>query len=141
MNEQNDRMVSEHVLRMHRYTPPGLEEGTPVTEQMASLNLDENETEVTDTPVYQKFNKLLHGGLSVTNKKRGGPNKTPELLSIPFIKKYIHYAKSRIKPVLTKEASDYISDAYSELRVQNMESSHQYKVFLIFFLFLLYFFK
>lgn len=28
-DEKRDRMVSEHVLRMHRYMQPGLEEGKP----------------------------------------------------------------------------------------------------------------
>ena len=27
IDEQRDRMISEHVLRMHRYLPPGVEEG------------------------------------------------------------------------------------------------------------------
>jgi DNA replication licensing factor MCM3 len=26
-DEQRDRQISEHVLRMHRYTQPGVEEG------------------------------------------------------------------------------------------------------------------
>lgn len=29
-DEQRDRMISEHVLRMHRYLQPGVEEGTSI---------------------------------------------------------------------------------------------------------------
>lgn len=29
VNETRDRQISEHVLRMHRYLQPGLEEGEP----------------------------------------------------------------------------------------------------------------
>ena len=35
-----------------------------------------------------------------------------------FMRKYIHVAKE-IKPVLTREAADYISDEYSKLRSQD----------------------
>lgn len=35
VDEQRDRMISEHVLRMHRYMQPGVEEG----EQLSRLKL------------------------------------------------------------------------------------------------------
>ncbi len=47
--------------------------------------------------MFQKFNKLLHGGLS---RKRGG---NMDVLSLPFLKKYLQYAKDRFRPVLTEE--------------------------------------
>jgi DNA replication licensing factor MCM3 len=120
INDARDRSVSEHVLRMHRYLAAGSEEGAPVREnQNQNLSVgDQADIEgARDTPVYEKYNPLLHAGLAAavqtTRRKR---NKDVQVVSIPFIRKYIQYAKLRIKPVLTKGASDYIIATYSGLR-------------------------
>jgi len=67
---------------------------------------DEDEKENLKTPVYQKHDRLLHG-----DRKKG-----EKLLSIPFIKKYLLYAKTRIKPVLDEEAQRRVIDAFADLR-------------------------
>lgn len=121
-------MISEHVLRMHRYLQPGVEEGTPavdVLEQNLSVGGDAAEESVArqETNVYEKFNPLLHGG--VTTSSGRGANKRKEVLSIQFIKKYIQYAKNRIKPVLTKPAADYIVSVYTSLRNDDLASNQK----------------
>src|SRR3984957_1221587 len=109
INDARDRQISEHVLRMHQYRQPGTEEGAPVREQSQQtlgVGLEEDTTAGKETNVYERFNAILHSGMTVTSGK--GKNKKIDVLSIGFIKKYIQYAKSRIKPVLTKAASDHI---------------------------------
>ncbi|KAK2741265.1 MCM DNA helicase complex subunit [Onygenales sp. PD_40] len=117
IEDAKDRMVSEHVLRMHRYRHPGMEEGAPVREQGGNslgVGLEENQDSNRPTDVYEKFNVMLHAGVTVTTGR--GSSRKIEVVSIPFIKKYIQYAKSRIKPVLTKGAADHIVATYSALR-------------------------
>ncbi|KAL9115243.1 MAG: hypothetical protein Q9227_001037 [Pyrenula ochraceoflavens] len=121
IDDKRDRDVSEHVLRMHRYRQPGTEEGAPIREQpnqMLGVGLDD-ETDATarTTEVYEKFNQMLHVGVRAKN------GKTPEVISIPFIKKYIQYAKSRIKPVLTKGAADHIVATFSDLRNEELSGA------------------
>ncbi|KAF5022225.1 hypothetical protein F66182_5740 [Fusarium sp. NRRL 66182] len=126
IEDTRDRHVSEHVLRMHRYRQPGTEEGAPVREQgTQSLGVSAaNQTESQGpTEVYQKYDVMLHSGVTITSGR--GSNKKPEILSIPFMKKYIQYAKTRIKPVLTQEASDRISDIYVGLRNDEMEGNQR----------------
>lgn len=112
VNPTRDRVISEHVLRMHRFVPPGLMEGEPIREKSAvtlAVGDDEtNEQELLEQPMFEKFNTLLHAGIQ--NKKSNN------ILSIPFLKKYVQYAKQRVQPVLTKGASDYIVTTYSSLR-------------------------
>ncbi|KGQ02121.1 hypothetical protein PAAG_11072 [Paracoccidioides lutzii Pb01] len=125
IEDARDRMVSEHVLRMHRYRHPGTEEGAPVREQVNStlgIGLEENQDANRPTEVYEKFNVMLHAGMSATGR---GPNKKIEVLSMPFIKKYIQYAKSRIKPVLTKGAADHIVATYSSLRNDELSGNQR----------------
>ena len=41
VEEQRDRLIADHVLRMHRYLRPGVEEGTPVQDNNnQSLSVD-----------------------------------------------------------------------------------------------------
>ncbi|KAI9931798.1 hypothetical protein ASPWEDRAFT_37311 [Aspergillus wentii DTO 134E9] len=124
IDDSRDRMVSEHVLRMHRYRQPGTEEGAPVREQLnqsLGVGLEDNQDSNRPTDVYEKFNVMLHAGMA--NMARKGKN--IEILSIPFIKKYIQYAKSRVKPFLTKGAADHIVSTYSALRNDELSGSQR----------------
>ncbi|KKK17166.1 DNA replication licensing factor mcm3 [Aspergillus rambellii] len=125
IEDAKDRMVSEHVLRMHRYRQPGTEEGAPVREQLTQtlgVGIDDNEDANQPTEVYEKFNSMLHAGMANMSRGRG---KNIEILSIPFIKKYIQYAKSRVKPVLTKGAADHIIATYSALRNDDLSANQR----------------
>ncbi|KAK4157244.1 hypothetical protein C8A00DRAFT_11849 [Chaetomidium leptoderma] len=125
IEDTRDRQVSEHVLRMHRYRQPGTEEGAPVREnagQALNVALNNQAESQRPTDVYEKFDAMLHAGVKGTGR---GANKKPEVLSIPFMKKYIQYAKTRIKPVLTQEAADRIADIYVGLRNDDMESNQR----------------
>lgn len=123
VNMERDRSISEHVLKTHRYQPPGYAEGEPIRERVnLSLSvgneMTNNEDEDQEQPMYQKFNPLLHAGAeAAANAGNTGPKrKKPMILSIPFVRKYIQYAKNRVEPVLTKGASDYIVETYANLR-------------------------
>ncbi|KAI4855590.1 DNA replication licensing factor mcm3 [Aureobasidium sp. EXF-8846] len=121
-----DRQVSEHVLRMHRYRQPGTEEGAPVREQATQslgVGLEEEADADKTSEVYEKFNVMLHAGVTVTVGR--GSGRKVEVLSIPFIKKYIQYAKSRVKPILTSGAANHIIATYSSLRNDEIESNQR----------------
>ncbi|CAO1639035.1 unnamed protein product [Sympodiomycopsis kandeliae] len=119
VDEVRDRMISEHVLRMHRYLQPGLEEGEPqkdsLDQNLAVGGNDEAEKDDNapreDGP-WEKYNPLLHAGIAASSSK----STDRQVLSLAFIKKYISYAKSRVTPVLTKGASEWIVNVYSTLR-------------------------
>lgn len=126
IEDTRDRQVSEHVLRMHRYRQPGTEEGAPVREQASQflgVSADTQTTTAGPTDVYEKFDAMLHAGVTHTTGR--GANKKPEILSIPFMKKYIQYAKTRIRPVLTQEASNRIAEIYVGLRNDEMEGNQR----------------
>lgn len=114
----NDRAISEHVLRMHRYQEPG-REGKPLSLDQTSIftkpvnggdDGEEEEAEEDggkDGDMYQAFNPVFNP------RRAAGQEK---LFSTQFIRKYIHYAKQRIRPKLTEESSQLICDEYKELR-------------------------
>ena len=128
IDKTRDRQISEHVLRMHRYRPPGLEEGAPVRDapgQMLSVGGDSTNADEPAQPaeVYEKFNRMLHAGVTVTTGR--GDMRRKEVLSIPFIKKYIQYAKTRIHPQLTAGCADYVVSAYGALRNEELEGNNR----------------
>jgi DNA replication licensing factor MCM3 len=81
MNPERDRAISKHVLKMHRL-------------ENANTNPAGNEpvAEPVETPVFQT---------SILKDQQ-------EYLTVPFIKRYIHYAKLRMQPKLTEDASQLI---------------------------------
>ncbi|KAG6552874.1 hypothetical protein Mapa_005529 [Marchantia paleacea] len=109
MDPDIDRQISEHVLRMHRYRPPGEDGGISHGADTRANKGDEEEENSKATAVYVKYNRLLHG-------ERKGRHGKKDVLTIKFLKKYINYAKSRMQPVLTEEASEQIAQAYAEMR-------------------------
>lgn len=106
MDPDIDRQISDHVLRMHQFRST-IDEGGATLDGSSRYG-GEEEAE-TGSSVYVKYNRMLHGKRTERGRKR-------DTLTIKFLKKYIHYAKHRIQPELTDEASDNIATAYAELR-------------------------
>jgi DNA replication licensing factor MCM3 len=130
VDEQRDRLIADHVLRMHRYLPPGLEEGTPVHDNLDQPLSVEGPTtapanvEGDETSPFEKYDPLLHIGIvGAKTRTRRGTEKKRELLKVSFVKKYIQYAKSKSAPVLTKGAADHIVQVYAQLRNEEQEGN------------------
>ena len=124
VNEERDRRISEHVLRMHRYVQPGQAVGAPAKDNLdqvldvgggdnaqAASSSDRTDTDdgTDNESPFEKYNPLLHVGVAEHDGHK-------EVLTIAFVKKYIQYAKTRITPTLTKGAADWITNVYANLR-------------------------
>lgn len=131
MDETRDRKIADHVLRIHRYLPPGVEEGTPCYDNLSQpLSVDgpgvAADGDVADTSPFEKFDPLLHIGIAdPSGRQTRSKAKSKEILSNSFIKKYIQYAKSKPAPALTKGAADYIVNVYASLRNEVMEGNRK----------------
>ena len=132
VEEERDRKIADHVLRMHRYLPPGVEEGTPITDSLTQhLSIDSPAAQAAAEDVeqspFEKFDPLLHFGIagntvsSNTRRKK----KQKEILSIAFLKKYLQYARKKNAPKLTKGAADYIVNVYATLRNEQAEDNQK----------------
>jgi DNA replication licensing factor MCM3 len=129
VDETRDRMIADHVLRMHRYLPSGVEEGTPVQDTLSQPLAIDHPTSATqgideEVSPYEKYDPLLHIGVTGRlSKTRAGRAKPKQILSVSFIKKYIQYAKSKPAPVLTKGAADHIVQVYADIRNASEEGN------------------
>eukprot|EP00696_Hemimastix_kukwesjijk_P005438 gnl/Hemi2/16879_TR5613_c0_g1_i1.p1 gnl/Hemi2/16879_TR5613_c0_g1~~gnl/Hemi2/16879_TR5613_c0_g1_i1.p1 ORF type:complete len:818 (+),score=225.46 gnl/Hemi2/16879_TR5613_c0_g1_i1:87-2540(+) len=111
---ETDRHISDQVLRNHQYRAIGEEEVLSLHDTPSQFIL-EKEIERDETPIFEKADRLLHRGRSLRGKN--------ELLSVDFLKSYIHFARTHISPILTTEASALISDTYADLRAKSTEKS------------------
>ncbi|EKM60801.1 uncharacterized protein PHACADRAFT_133584 [Phanerochaete carnosa HHB-10118-sp] len=143
VDETRDRQIADHVLRMHRYLPPGVEEGTPIADSLTQQLSVENsaaqtqgQTEETDASPFEKYDPLLHFGFTAEAQRvqqdaiagrtrRKKKSDKVEILSISFVKKYLQYAKSKPAPVLTKGAADHIVNVYATLRNEQAEGNQK----------------
>ncbi|CAF3596314.1 unnamed protein product, partial [Rotaria sp. Silwood2] len=116
---EQDNIIADHVLRMHRYRPPNEADGEvlPFTSEVDALTTEQaNDAEKDvedDIQVYDKYDAVLHGPYY---------SKKTKFINLRFMKKYIHFAKA-LKPQLTKEAADIIVEEYTRLRNQDLSQT------------------
>ena len=89
----SDRKIADHVVRMHRYRAANEQDGEALamgmgvdllsTDDPNSQNSGEEDGNQ-ETPIYEKYDALLHGSLR---------SKTDKIVSLKFMRKYIHIAK------------------------------------------------
>ncbi|XP_062308834.1 MCM3 minichromosome maintenance deficient 3 (S. cerevisiae), like isoform X2 [Osmerus eperlanus] len=122
MDPEIDKEIADHVLRMHRYRAPGEQEGTamPLGSTVDVFTTeDPNVTEQAEQElqIYEKKENVLYG-----NRR-----KKDKVVTMEFIRKYIHVAKL-VKPVLTQEASDHIAEEYARLRSHDQVNSESARI-------------
>jgi DNA replication licensing factor MCM3 len=84
--------------------------GNNTVDMLTTFNPDHEEKE---TPVFERFDPLLHGASRTS---------ADQILTVEFMKKYISVVKC-IKPKLTEQACELISNEYSRLRSQDTAES------------------
>ncbi|KAJ8674969.1 hypothetical protein QAD02_010755 [Eretmocerus hayati] len=111
IDSEIDHVMSDHVVRMMRYRNPKEQEGEALPfdvglDFLSTKYPDAEEIEKEDAQIYETYDPLLHG------KSR---KKSDQILTVKFLRKYIHIARC-MKPKLTEEACELITEEYSRLR-------------------------
>ena len=111
-NTNKDRLISTRVIYNHTFTvdaPNVLNEGDDQVIE-PEINIEKGKK----TQMYEKYNNKLHG--------KGKDKK--EILTLEFLRKYLYYAKSSIKPELTKVAADNLAKSWAELREKSADEEY-----------------
>jgi DNA replication licensing factor MCM3 len=101
-NSEMDRKIADRVIKNHMFP---LDSNTMMNlydEKIIEPEINPEENQ--ETQVFEKHNVLIHG-----NVKR-------DILTGTFLKKYLYFTKKSAQPVLTEEATEYISTAWTKLR-------------------------
>uniref|UniRef100_A0A0N5BYC2 DNA replication licensing factor MCM3 n=1 Tax=Strongyloides papillosus TaxID=174720 RepID=A0A0N5BYC2_STREA len=110
---ERDRNIASHVLKLHMYRAPGEAEGQvlPLGNDLQTFTtISSKKKNKKSTSVYEK------------NQEWAAVNRNEKILSMDFMKKYIHIAK-KSRPGLTEEACTFINEAYTELRSYDTENN------------------
>ena len=110
-----DRKISERVIDNHMYTIDAAKFGDESEDKVIEpeIKLDENKK----TVMYEKNNP--HSQLNKDKK---------DTLTREFLRKYIHYAKSKFNPQLTKDSTEFISKSWGKLREKSISDECKGKV-------------
>eukprot|EP01090_Pellita_catalonica_P012730 TRINITY_DN2842_c0_g2_i2.p1 TRINITY_DN2842_c0_g2~~TRINITY_DN2842_c0_g2_i2.p1 ORF type:complete len:303 (+),score=68.24 TRINITY_DN2842_c0_g2_i2:35-943(+) len=117
LNAEHDRRISDHVLRMHMYKPPGctgVQRAPAIGGDYADFADDSgNEDEDSDDDANERAARVFQKRTEFTESRLAKGD--DPFYTTAFMKKYIVYAKSK-EPKLTDEAVSEITMTYVELR-------------------------
>ena len=115
LDPAHDRYLSEHVIRSHQYRRPGTIMEPEALNQTTTIDLNDPAEVLGETPVWQK------GGRGTETSR--GDGRAGDVLTKDFLRKYIHYAKNRVHPVLSEVAMENISTAYADMRAKQSQKN------------------
>jgi len=121
MDPEHDRSIAGHVLAGHRYRKTNYaDNGMDPDAARYDIDMEDDENEENEDV----------SALSAVSKKKQGiwqrshhskKDDAQDVLNQDFLRKYLHYAKTRVQPVLSEEAREAIANKYAEMRSRQDE--------------------
>ena len=115
MDPETDRMIANHVILGHRYRS---DHGAAGHDSDYDDDDDDSDDDMNDG---DKVHSIWQRS---RNNSEEGTAKDPhsnDILQHDFLRKYLHFAKTRMKPDLTDEAREFIANQYAEMRCRQDE--------------------
>ena len=117
LDPEADRRIAAHVIRGHMY-----QNATRISNHDSDYS-DEDSSEEEDAADDEKAHTVWQlSRYDVTESpSKGSDPHSDDVLQHEFLRKYLHFAKTRMKPVLTEEARECIAGRYAEMRSRQDE--------------------
>lgn len=117
MDPETDRMIANHVILGHRYRSDhggaGHDSDYDDDDEDSDDDMDDRDK------VHSIWQKNRHGS------RRGEFSEddphSNDILQHEFLRKYLHFAKTRMRPELTEGAREFIANRYAEMRCRQDE--------------------
>ena len=128
MDPGNDRRIAAHVIRGHRYRP-----GNGATGHDSDYDDDDGDSDdegggagaagggARTHSVWQRRHGAAASEFGQLETAEDADPHSNDFLQHDFLRKYLHFAKTRIKPVLTEGAREFIASRYAEMRSRQDE--------------------
>jgi DNA replication licensing factor MCM3 len=115
MDPETDRMIANHVIKGHRYRSDhgGAGHDSDYDDDDSDDDMDDGERVHS---VWQRNRNDSHVG-----KYSEKDPHSNDILQHDFLRKFLHFAKTRIKPELTDGAREFIANRYAEMRCRQDE--------------------
>lgn len=115
MDPETDRKIANHVIRGHRYRP---EHGSAGHD--SDYDDDDSDDEMDDEQrVHSVWQRNRHSSRQAAFSEED-PH-SDDILQHEFLRKYLHFAKTRKRPELTDGAREFIANRYAEMRCRQDE--------------------
>lgn len=118
LDPDTDRKIASHVIKGHRYKSnhgaSGHDSDYDDDDESDNEDMDDNNYNRKSQSIWQRSRYEQ----ASTNSDNESGN---DVLSHDFLRKYLYFAKNRIKPVLTEEARECIANRYAEMRSRQDE--------------------
>ena len=122
LDPEADRRIASHVIRGHKYKPTQQESYTLDSddeEQEEDENEDDDGEE--DNERQNGSNQGVWQPSRYVSSTTEGESTPENILTHDFLRKYLHFAKTRMKPILSEEARNSIEVLYAEMRGRQSE--------------------
>jgi DNA replication licensing factor MCM3 len=118
MDPDTDRMIATHVIRGHRYRNAHGQTGHD-SDYDDDDDSDVDEFDADDQAKVQSV--WQHSRHPVEGSNDDSDPHANDVLQHEFLRKYLHFAKTRVVPILTDSAREFIANRYAEMRARQDE--------------------
>ncbi|VEU33795.1 unnamed protein product [Pseudo-nitzschia multistriata] len=115
MDPETDRKIANHVILGHRYRSDRGGAGHD------SDYDDEDEDSDDDMDDGDKVHSIWQRNRQGSDPSEAADPHSSDILQHDFLRKYLHFAKTRMKPHLTEGAREFIANRYAEMRCRQDE--------------------
>ena len=117
MDPESDRRIATHVIRGHRYRNDQGQTGHDSDYDDDDSDDDEYD-DIGNSKVQSVWQRNRH---HPENPEDDDDPHSNDVLQHDFLRKYLHFAKTRMEPVLTEGAREFIANRYAEMRARQDE--------------------
>ncbi len=124
MDPDLDRRIAGHVIRGHGYRSTVGRSGYDSDDDYDDVydtDDEEDQAEASSKSIWQKSRYISTNQDDDGDMFSSSPSPSEDVLQHDFLRKYLHFAKTRIKPTLTEEARECIAARYAEMRSRQDE--------------------
>jgi DNA replication licensing factor MCM3 len=115
VDPETDRKIANHVIRGHRYRPDHGGAGHD-----SDYDDDDSDDEMEDgEKIHSVWQRNRHSTRQGDHIE--GDAHSDEVLQHDFLRKFLHFAKTRIRPELSEGAREFIANRYAEMRCRQDE--------------------
>jgi DNA replication licensing factor MCM3 len=117
MDPETDRLIANHVIRGHRYSPEHGRAGHD-----SDYDDDDSDDDMDDEQrVHSVWQRSRHSSRQGETTSSDEDPHSDDILQHDFLRKFLHFAKTRMRPELTNGAREYIANRYAEMRCRQDE--------------------
>jgi len=108
----SDLRIASHVIRGHRYRPHANNHGDDLDDES-----DDEREQLGPASIWQRS----HHSFTEKDTYEDDDPHSDDILSQDFLRKYLHFAKTKFQPILTDGAREAIAAKYAEMRSRQDE--------------------